>query len=82
MPQCPRCRDVGWVDVNLFGPVLGVRPLLPGMLVSEVAGVIVNVGSKQGIANPPGHPIYKMTKAVKSQPAVMHLDKDDLHRTE
>jgi NADP-dependent 3-hydroxy acid dehydrogenase YdfG len=59
MPQCPRCRDVGWVDVNLFGPVLGVRPLLPGMLVSEVAGVIVNVGSKQGITNPPGHPIYK-----------------------
>jgi NAD(P)-dependent dehydrogenase (short-subunit alcohol dehydrogenase family) len=52
------------MDVNLFGPVLGVRAFLPGMLASEEAGLIVNVGSKQGITNPPGHPIYNMTKAA------------------
>jgi short-subunit dehydrogenase len=34
------------------------------MLASTEAGVIVNVGSKQGIINPPGHPVYNMTKAA------------------
>jgi NAD(P)-dependent dehydrogenase (short-subunit alcohol dehydrogenase family) len=32
------------------GPVLGVRAFLPGMLASTEPGVIVNVGSKQGIS--------------------------------
>ena len=26
--------------------------------------MIVNVGSKQGITNPPGHPVYNITKAA------------------
>ena len=52
------------MDVNLFGPVLGVRAFLPAMLASQEPGVIVIVGSKQGITNPPGHPIYNMTKAA------------------
>lgn len=52
------------MDVNLWGPVLGVRTFLPAMLASAEAGVIVNVGSKQGITNPPGHPVYNMTKAA------------------
>jgi NAD(P)-dependent dehydrogenase (short-subunit alcohol dehydrogenase family) len=52
------------MDVNLWGPVLGVRAFLPLMLASAEPGVIVNVGSKQGITNPPGHPIYNMTKAA------------------
>ena len=52
------------MDVNLWGPILGVRAFLPLMLTSREAGVIVNVGSKQGITNPPGHPIYNMTKAA------------------
>jgi NAD(P)-dependent dehydrogenase (short-subunit alcohol dehydrogenase family) len=52
------------MDVNLWGPILGVRAFLPLMLASAEPGVIVNVGSKQGITNPPGHPIYNMTKAA------------------
>ena len=52
------------MDVNLWGPILGVRAFLPGMLQSVEPGAIVNVGSKQGITNPPGHPIYNMTKAA------------------
>ena len=52
------------MDVNLWGPILGVRAFLPAMLASTEPGVIVNVGSKQGITNPPGHPVYNMTKAA------------------
>jgi NAD(P)-dependent dehydrogenase (short-subunit alcohol dehydrogenase family) len=52
------------MDVNLWGPVLGVRAFLPAMLASTEPGAIVNVGSKQGITNPPGHPVYNMTKAA------------------
>jgi NAD(P)-dependent dehydrogenase (short-subunit alcohol dehydrogenase family) len=52
------------MNVNLFGPVLGVRAFLPSMLASRQRCIIVNVGSKQGITNPPGHPIYNMTKAA------------------
>jgi NAD(P)-dependent dehydrogenase (short-subunit alcohol dehydrogenase family) len=51
------------MDVNLWGPILGVRAFLPAMLASAEPGVIVNVGSKQGITNPPGHPVYNITKA-------------------
>lgn len=50
-------------DVNLWGVVHGVSAFLPGM----TEGFVVNVGSKQGITNPPGHPVYNMTKsAVKT----------------
>jgi NAD(P)-dependent dehydrogenase (short-subunit alcohol dehydrogenase family) len=52
------------MDVNLWGPVLCVRAFLSAMLASKEPGVIVNVGSKQGITNPPGHPVYNMTKAA------------------
>jgi NAD(P)-dependent dehydrogenase (short-subunit alcohol dehydrogenase family) len=52
------------MDVNLWGPILGVRAFLPLMLASAEPGVNDNVGSKQGITNPPGHPIYNMTKAA------------------
>lgn len=52
------------MDVNLFGPIHGVRAFLPAMLASGERGVIVNVGSKQGITNPPGHPIYNITKSA------------------
>jgi NAD(P)-dependent dehydrogenase (short-subunit alcohol dehydrogenase family) len=36
------------MDVNLWGPILGVRAFLPDMFASTEPGVIVNVGSKQG----------------------------------
>lgn len=52
------------MDVNLWGPVHGVRAFLPAMLAANERGFIVNVGSKQGITNPPGHPIYNMTKSA------------------
>jgi len=52
------------MDVNLWGAILGVRAFLPGMLAAAEPGAIINVGSKQGITNPPGHPIYNMTKAA------------------
>ncbi len=48
------------VEVNLWGVIHGVRAFLPQMQ----AGMIVNVGSKQGITNPPGHPIYNLCKAA------------------
>lgn len=52
------------MDVNLFGVVLGVRAFLPAMQAAGGSRAIVNTGSKQGITNPPGHPIYNMTKAA------------------
>ena len=52
------------MDVNLWGPVHGVRAFLPAMLAANERGFIVNVGSKQGLTNPPGHPIYNMTKSA------------------
>ena len=52
------------VDVNLWGPIHGVRAFLPAMIESPDPGAIINVGSKQGITNPPGHPIYNITKSA------------------
>lgn len=52
------------MQVNLWGPVNSVRAFLPAMLQSPARGFIVNVGSKQGITNPPGHPIYNMSKSA------------------
>lgn len=48
------------MDINLFGVVNGVQAVLPQM----TQGMIINVGSKQGITNPPGHPIYNMAKSA------------------
>ncbi|MEL6218578.1 MAG: SDR family NAD(P)-dependent oxidoreductase [Pseudomonadota bacterium] len=50
-------------DVNFWGVVNGVDAFLPGMQAAG-RGMIVNVGSKQGITNPPGHPVYNATKAA------------------
>lgn len=52
------------IEINLFGVVNGVRAFLPAMQQAKAPGLIVNVGSKQGITNPPGHPIYNMAKAA------------------
>ena len=55
------------LEVNFWGVVMGVQTLLPMMLEDGRRGRIVNVGSKQGITNPPGHPIYNIAKsAVKT----------------
>ncbi|MEL6476770.1 MAG: SDR family NAD(P)-dependent oxidoreductase [Pseudomonadota bacterium] len=50
-------------DVNLWGVIHGVEVFLPAMQ-SAGTGIIVNTGSKQGITNPPGHPVYNATKAA------------------
>ena len=63
------------MDINLFGPIHGVRAFLPDMLASGERGVIVNAGSKQGITNPPGHPVYNMTKsALKTYTELLEHD--------
>ena len=52
------------MEVNFWGVVNAVRTFLPDMRSMGEPGMIVNVGSKQGITNPPGHPIYNITKAA------------------
>lgn len=53
--------------VNFWGVEGGVRAFLPSMLARNAPSVIVNVGSKQGITNPPGNLAYNVTKsAVKT----------------
>ena len=55
------------LDINIMGVVNGVRAFLPAMQATAMPGLVINVGSKQGITNPPGHPVYNMAKAaVKS----------------
>ncbi len=55
------------IDINIMGVVNGVRCFRDAMESSGRPGLIINVGSKQGITNPPGHPVYNLTKAaVKS----------------
>lgn len=51
-------------EVNLWGIVNGVDVFGPGMIHSGAPGLIINVGSKQGITNPPGNTAYNMTKAA------------------
>lgn len=51
-------------DVNVWALVEASRRFMPVMLASGKRGAIVNVGSKQGITNPPGTPAYNMAKAA------------------
>lgn len=50
------------MDINLWAVIETCRLLVPEM--KKQGGAIVNVGSKQGITNPPGHPIYNITKSA------------------
>lgn len=52
------------VAVNLWGVIYGVRAFAPDMMARAKPGIIINVGSKQGITNPPGHPVYNLCKAA------------------
>ena len=51
-------------EVNFWGAMNGVNAFLPTMLKTSGRGYIVNVGSKQGITNPPGNAAYNATKAA------------------
>lgn len=52
------------IDINFWGPVYGVDVFLPTLLENPGPAAIVNVASKQGITNPPGHPIYNVSKSA------------------
>ena len=52
------------LDVNFWGVVQGVEAFLPGMQALDAPARIINVGSKQGITNPPGNTIYNVSKAA------------------
>ncbi len=52
------------LEVNTLGVVNGVRIFAPAMLDAGHSAAIVNVGSKQGITNPPGRTVYNMAKAA------------------
>jgi NAD(P)-dependent dehydrogenase (short-subunit alcohol dehydrogenase family) len=51
-------------EVNFWGVMNGINAFLPSMLAAQQPGYIVNVGSKQGITNPPGNAAYNATKAA------------------
>lgn len=52
------------MEINFWAIVEAVRVFVPSMQATGSAGMIVNVGSKQGITNPPGNPIYNVTKSA------------------
>ncbi len=52
------------LDVNLWGVINGVQAFAPAMIAAARPAAIVNVGSKQGITNPPGNAAYSVSKAA------------------
>lgn len=63
--SCLDTRD--WaeaIDINVMGVMRGVSAYAPAMVAANEPAFIVNVGSKQGITNPPGHPVYNACKAA------------------
>jgi len=52
------------MDVGFWGVVYGVRAFVPQMMKQSSESIVINTGSKQGITNPPGHPIYNIVKAA------------------
>ncbi len=54
----------GAFDVNFWGIVNGIEVFVPDMIAAGTEAAVVNVGSKQGITNPPGNTAYNVTKAA------------------
>lgn len=52
------------IDVGLFGVINGCQAFAPAMIAAGEPAMIINVGSKQGITNPPGRPHYNVAKAA------------------
>ncbi|TNC52305.1 SDR family NAD(P)-dependent oxidoreductase [Rubellimicrobium rubrum] len=66
MPNKPWSDREAWkrtLDVNLWGVINGLQAFVPGMIESGREGAVVNLGSKQGITNPPGNAAYNVSKA-------------------
>jgi NAD(P)-dependent dehydrogenase (short-subunit alcohol dehydrogenase family) len=51
------------LGVNLWGVIHGSQIFAPHMIERGRPGLIINTGSKQGIATPPGDPAYNVSKA-------------------
>lgn len=51
-------------EVNFWGVVNGVQVFVPDLIEQGTESMVVNVGSKQGITNPPGNAAYNATKAA------------------
>lgn len=62
-PLAPHQNWVQALATNLQGVINGVQAFAPAMIKAGQPGVIVNVGSKQGITTPPGNTAYNVAKA-------------------
>jgi len=65
-PSKPWAEREAWettLGVNLWGVVNGLMAFVPGMIAAGREGAVVNLGSKQGITNPPGNAAYNVSKA-------------------
>lgn len=65
-PNKPWADRDAWeltLGVNLWGVVNGLMAFVPGMIEAGREGAVVNLGSKQGITNPPGNAAYNVSKA-------------------
>jgi len=52
------------METNFWSIVTAIETCLPTMQKTPDRTCIINVGSKQGITNPPGHPIYNVCKSA------------------
>ena len=52
------------MEINFWSIVNGIETFLPIIQKTQEKTCIINVGSKQGITNPPGHPIYNISKSA------------------
>ena len=51
------------LGVNLWGVINGVQAFAPLLMAQGERSAIINLGSKQGITNPPGNAAYNVSKA-------------------
>lgn len=52
------------METNFFGVLYGIQIFVPKMLEGGQPGLILNLGSKLGITNPPLNPVYNASKAA------------------
>ncbi|MGL4489997.1 MAG: SDR family NAD(P)-dependent oxidoreductase [Rhizobiaceae bacterium] len=65
-PSKPWSDRAAWelmLGVNLWGVVNGVHAFAPVLMGQNARSAIINLGSKQGITNPPGNAAYNVSKA-------------------
>jgi short-subunit dehydrogenase len=69
--------DERQIDVNLRGPIYGIRAVLPGML-ARGRGHVVNIASVAGVVGVPFSVVYAATKhAVVGLTEALHNEYDD-----